>query len=75
MTAEVISTLAITGPRKPGDRVKTDRRDAVTLARLLRSGDLGSIYVPTVDDEVVVAIAREMAAFASAIARMVPLGA
>src|SRR5436309_3476575 len=38
-------------PRKPGDRVKTDRRDAVTLARLLRSGDLSSIYVPTVDDE------------------------
>jgi transposase len=38
-------------PRKPGDRVKTDRRDAVTLARLLRSGDLTSIYVPTVDDE------------------------
>src|SRR5436189_1309320 len=29
-------------PRKPGDRVKTDRRDAVTLARLLRSGDLSS---------------------------------
>ena len=27
-------------PRKAGDRVKTDRRDAVTLARLLRSGDL-----------------------------------
>ncbi len=31
-------------PRKAGDRVKTDRRDAVTLARLLRSGDLSSIY-------------------------------
>ena len=27
-------------PRKPGDKVKTDRREAVTLARLLRSGDL-----------------------------------
>ena len=38
-------------PRRPGDRVKTDRRDAVTLARLLRSGDLDAIYVPTVDDE------------------------
>ena len=32
-------------PRKPGDRVKTDRRDAVMLARLMRSGDLTSIYV------------------------------
>jgi transposase len=31
--------------------VKTDRRDAITLARLMRSGDLSSIYVPTVDDE------------------------
>ena len=30
-------------PRKPGDRVKTDRRDAMPLARLLRSGDLTSI--------------------------------
>jgi transposase len=38
-------------PRKAGDRVKTDRRDAVTLARLMRSGDLTSIYVPTVEDE------------------------
>src|SRR4030095_6662303 len=40
-------------PRKAGDRVKTDRRHAVTLARLLRSGDLSSIYVPTVDDEAI----------------------
>jgi transposase len=38
-------------PRKAGDRVKTDRRDAITLARLLRSGDLSSIYVPGVEDE------------------------
>src|ERR1700756_5303014 len=29
-------------PRKAGDRVKTDRRDALTLARLMRSGDLTS---------------------------------
>jgi transposase len=38
-------------PRKAGDRVKTDRRDAITLARLLRSGDLRTIYVPGVEDE------------------------
>ena len=38
-------------PKKPGDKVKTDRRDAVELARLLRSGDLTAVYVPTVDDE------------------------
>jgi transposase len=38
-------------PRKAGDRVKTDRRDAMTLARLMRSGDLSSIYVPGIEDE------------------------
>jgi transposase len=38
-------------PKKPGDRVKTDRRDAVQLARLARSGDLTVVYVPTVEDE------------------------
>ncbi len=36
-------------PKSPGDRVKTDRRDALKLARLLRSGDLEPIWVP--DDE------------------------
>jgi transposase len=38
-------------PQKPGDRVTTDRRDAVQLARLARSGALTPVYVPTVDDE------------------------
>ena len=38
-------------PKKPGDQVKTDRRDAVELARLLRSGDLTRVYVPTIADE------------------------
>ncbi|NJN63762.1 MAG: IS110 family transposase [Acidobacteria bacterium] len=38
-------------PKKAGDRVKTDRRDAVEIARLLRSGDLTSIYVPSIEDE------------------------
>jgi transposase len=33
-------------PRRPGDRVKTDRRDALTLARLLRSGELTATWVP-----------------------------
>jgi transposase len=37
-------------PKKAGDRVKTDRRDAVPLARLMRSGDLTPVDVPTVDD-------------------------
>src|SRR6266480_3456051 len=45
-------------PRKPGDRVKTDTRDAVTLARLARSGDLTPVYVPAVPDEAVRDLAR-----------------
>jgi transposase len=38
-------------PRKSGDRIKTDRRDALNLARLHRSGDLTAVYVPTTEDE------------------------
>jgi transposase len=34
-------------------RVKTNRRDAVELARLLRSGDLVSVWVPRIEDEAV----------------------
>jgi len=38
-------------PRKPGDRIKTDRRDAQKLARLLRSGDLTPVWVPSMAHE------------------------
>jgi transposase len=40
-------------PRKPGDRIKTDRRDAVKLARLDRARELTPIHVPTSDEEAV----------------------
>ena len=40
-------------PKKPGDRVKTNRRDAMQLARLARSGDLTPVYVPRVEDEAI----------------------
>jgi len=33
-------------PRKPGDRVKTDRRDSLNLARLHRAGELTAVWVP-----------------------------
>jgi transposase len=33
-------------PSKPGERVKTDRLDALKLARLLRAGDLTAVWVP-----------------------------
>src|SRR5258708_7790569 len=38
-------------PRKPGDRVKTDRRDALTLAGLARAGQLAFVSVPDERDE------------------------
>ena len=38
-------------PRRPGDRLKNDRRDAVTLARLFRAGELTPVKVPDPEDE------------------------
>jgi transposase len=38
-------------PKRSGDRIKTDRRDAVTLARLYRAGELTPVYIPRADDE------------------------
>src|SRR5687768_2180103 len=38
-------------PKRSGDRVKTDRRDSLTLARLHRAGELRAIYVPDAIDE------------------------
>jgi transposase len=38
-------------PKGPGDRVKTDRRDAVRLVRLLAAGELRFAFVPSVADE------------------------
>jgi transposase len=37
-------------PKKAGDRVKTDRRDALQLARLMRAGALTPVSVPAIDD-------------------------
>src|SRR5437764_2487573 len=33
-------------PKRPGDKVKTNRRDAVSLAKLLRAGELTAVWVP-----------------------------
>jgi transposase len=38
-------------PRNAADRVKTDRRDSLKLARLARAGELEPIYVPDAKDE------------------------
>lgn len=38
-------------PKKSGDRIKTDYRDAIMLARLHRAGELTAVYVPDPQDE------------------------
>jgi transposase len=53
---EVVAPSSI--PRRSGDRVKTDRRDAMMLARLSRSGDLTAVRVPGAGDEAVRDLAR-----------------
>lgn len=40
-------------PKRPGDRIKTDRRDAMSLARLLRMGELTAVWVPDPHHEAV----------------------
>jgi transposase len=58
-------------PRQPGDRVKTDRRDAEKLARFLRSGDLTEVHVPEASTEAMRDLerAREDAKRAQGVAR------
>src|SRR5215208_4853933 len=49
-------------PRRPGDRVKTNRRDALTLARLLRAGELTPVWVPDEGHEAIRDLVRARAA-------------
>jgi transposase len=51
-------------PKKPGERVKTNRRDAVSLARLLRASELTAVWVPDAIHEAMrdLVCAREAAA-------------
>ncbi len=58
-------------PRASGDRVKTDRRDAIKLARFLRAGELVPVAPPERDVEALrdVVRAREDAVFAQRTAR------
>ncbi len=46
-------------PKKPGDRVKTDRRDAIKLARSHRSGDLTAVWVPDENSEALRDLVRQ----------------
>lgn len=45
-------------PRKPGERIKTDRRDALMLARYLRAGELTPVTVPDPRDEAIRDLSR-----------------
>ncbi len=45
-------------PKRPGDRIKTDRRDAVNLARLHRAGELTAVFVPGPEDEAIRDLSR-----------------
>jgi transposase len=51
-------------PKRPGEHVKTNRRDAITLARLHRAGELTAVWVPDAVHEAVrdLVRAREAAA-------------
>lgn len=51
ITCQIVSPSSI--PKRPADRIKTDRRDAIMLARLARSGDLVPVHVPDTADEAV----------------------
>jgi transposase len=48
-------------PRRPGDRVKTNRRDAQTLSRLLRADELTAVWVPDETHEAVRDLVRTRA--------------
>ena len=45
-------------PKKPGTRIKTDKRDALMLAQLLKTGDVQPIYVPEPEDEAIGDLSR-----------------
>jgi transposase len=56
-------------PRRPGDRVKTNRRDAVTLARLHRAGELTAVWVPDPTHEAMRDLIRARTAAMEAVRR------
>ena len=45
-------------PKAPADRIKTDRRDASRLARMLQSGNLTAVWVPDEQQEAMGDIVR-----------------
>jgi len=56
-------------PQRPGERVKTNRRDAAKLARLLRAGELTPVWVPDVAHEAMRDLVRARSAAVSDLVR------
>lgn len=56
-------------PTKPGDRVKTNRRDALSLVKLLRAGELTAVWVPDPRHEAMRALTRARGAAAEDLRR------
>jgi transposase len=56
-------------PKRPGDRVKTNRRDAVSLARLHRAGELTAVWVPDEAHEAMRDLVRAREAASDALKR------
>ena len=56
-------------PRKPGERIKTDRRDAIKLARLHRAGELTPVWVPDQTHEAIRDLVRARLAAARELRR------
>ena len=61
VACEVIAPSLV--PHKPGDRVKTDRRDAIKLVVAYRAGDLTPVRVPSEQEERVRSLTRAREAF------------
>jgi transposase len=62
VSCEVVAPSLI--PRRPGERIKNDRRDARKLARLYRAGELTAIRVPSEGDESLRSLVRCRETFA-----------
>ena len=56
IACEIIAPSLI--PKKKGDRIKTDKRDARKLARYYRSGELTTIHVPDEEEESIRSLVR-----------------
>jgi transposase len=67
VTCEVVAPSMI--PRRSGDRVKTNRRDALALARLRRAEELTAVWVPDEAHEAVRDLVRARAAAVTAVVR------